>query len=52
MKKFKCCACGYIYDPVVGVPENNIASGTSFEELPNDWTCPICNAPKSAFEKE
>lgn len=49
--KYRCKICGYIYDPAVGDPEGGINPGTSFEDLPDTWTCPICNAPKSEFEK-
>lgn len=50
--KYKCKVCGYVYDPAIGDPEGGIKPGTSFEELPDTWACPICNAPKSEFEKE
>lgn len=50
MDRYQCTICGYIYDPVKGDPEHNIALGTSFEELPDKWTCPVCGAPKSEFE--
>jgi flavin reductase (DIM6/NTAB) family NADH-FMN oxidoreductase RutF/rubredoxin len=50
--KYKCKICGYIYDPATGDSEGGIKPGTSFEDLPDGWTCPICNAPKSEFEKE
>jgi flavin reductase (DIM6/NTAB) family NADH-FMN oxidoreductase RutF/rubredoxin len=50
--KYKCKICGYIYDPAKGDPDGGIGPGTSFEELPDTWTCPVCNAPKSEFEKE
>jgi rubredoxin len=43
--------CGYIYDPAVGDPDNGVAPGTSFEAIPGDWTCPVCGAAKSEFEK-
>ena len=46
-----CTICGYVYDPAVGDPEHGIKPGTSFEDLPADWTCPICGADKSRFEK-
>ena len=46
------CPCGYEYDPTVGDPENGIAPGTAFEDLPEDWTCPVCGLDKDAFEKE
>ncbi|MFH0925755.1 MAG: flavin reductase [bacterium] len=51
MEKYKCTVCGYIYDPQNGDPENKIEPGTSFDQLPDDWTCPICGAEKSLFEK-
>jgi len=50
MQKYKCLMCGYIYDPAVGDPDNGIAAGTAFEDLPNDWTCPDCGAGKDEFE--
>ena len=49
--KWKCTVCGYIYDPVIGDPDNGVSPGTSFEDLPDDWTCPECGAEKSEFEK-
>ncbi len=49
MKKYQCNICGYVYDPEVGDPENNIPPGTSFESLPADWVCPICGAAKDQF---
>ncbi|HEY48436.1 MAG TPA: High molecular weight rubredoxin [Dehalococcoidia bacterium] len=52
MAKYKCSVCGYVYDPEKGDPESDIAPGTPFEELPDDWVCPVCGAPKSDFEKE
>ena len=51
MTKYECTICGYVYDPEVGDPDNNIAPGTSFEDLPDDWVCPVCGAAKSDFEK-
>lgn len=44
------CPCGYVYDPAVGDPENGIALGTPFEEIPEDWVCPVCGMDKSVFE--
>ena len=41
MKKYKCQVCGYIYDPEVGDPDNGIEPGTAFEDLPDDWVCPL-----------
>jgi flavin reductase (DIM6/NTAB) family NADH-FMN oxidoreductase RutF/rubredoxin len=51
MAKYKCTVCGYIYDPAAGDPDSGIKPGTSFESLPANWTCPICGAEKSNFEK-
>jgi hydroxylamine reductase len=51
MNKFECIACGYIYDPDVGDPTSGIKPGTSFEELPDDWLCPLCGVGKDQFEE-
>ncbi|MGD0169373.1 MAG: flavin reductase [Smithella sp.] len=48
---YVCSVCGYVYDEVKGDPDNGIAPGTKFEDLPQTWTCPICGADKSKFEK-
>lgn len=50
MKKYKCTVCGYVYDPAVGDADGGIAPGTAFEDIPDDWTCPVCGAAKSEFE--
>ncbi|OUN03335.1 rubredoxin [Flavonifractor sp. An92] len=52
MEKYVCTACGYVYDPEVGDPDNGIAPGTPFEALPEDWVCPLCSLGKDVFEKE
>jgi rubredoxin len=49
-QKDQCQVCGYVYDPDVGDPDNGYPAGTAFEELPDDWECPLCGAPKSEFE--
>ena len=49
---YVCSVCGYVYDPANGDPDNGIAPGTKFEDLPDSWTCPVCGADKSKFEKE
>ncbi|MGO1369860.1 MAG: rubredoxin [Senegalia sp. (in: firmicutes)] len=49
MKDYKCTVCSYIYRPDRGDKINNIAKGTSFHELPENWKCPRCNQPKMAF---
>jgi rubredoxin len=51
MAKWQCTICNYIYDPAKGDPENGVKPGTPWEELPEDWVCPDCGAPKSEFEK-
>jgi rubredoxin len=50
MTKYRCIPCGYIYDPAKGDPDNGIAPGTSFEDLPDDWVCPECGVDKDLFE--
>ena len=50
MKKYLCTACGYVYDPEKGDPENGVPAGTSFENLPDDWVCPLCGLGKEVFE--
>jgi len=49
--KYKCTVCGYVYDPELGDPDGGIKPGTPFEEIPDDWVCPVCGAAKSEFEK-
>ena len=43
------CPCGYVYDPEVGDPDSGIAPGTAWEDIPEDWVCPICGLGKDAF---
>lgn len=50
MLKFVCKQCGYIYDPEQGDPDGGIAPGTEFENLPDNWKCPVCSAGKEDFE--
>lgn len=52
MKRYVCVLCGYIYDPAEGDPENGVAPGTAFEDIPDDWTCPACGVGKEHFEEE
>lgn len=52
MDKYVCTICGYVYDPAEGDPDNDVEPGTAFEDLSDDWTCPICGASKDDFEKE
>ncbi|HET8881300.1 MAG TPA: rubredoxin [Solimonas sp.] len=51
MEKWICVICGYIYDEAIGMPDHGIAPGTRFADLPDDWSCPECGSPKSAFER-
>ena len=50
MKKYE-CPCGYIYDPAIGDPDNGIAPGTAFEDIPDSWVCPVCGLGKDAFSE-
>lgn len=52
MAKYECSVCGYIYDEEKGIPEAGIAPGTRWDELPDDWACPLCGASKEEFEKQ
>jgi rubredoxin len=52
MDKYVCKVCGYVYDPEKGDPDGGIAPGTKFEDIPNNWVCPICGVGKEDFEKE
>jgi rubredoxin len=52
MEKYVCNLCGYVYDPKLGDDENDIPPGIKWEDLPDDWTCPVCSASKDEFEKE
>lgn len=52
MKKYVCTVCGYIYDEAKGIPEAGIAAGTTWEQLPPDWVCPLCGATKSEFKEQ
>ena len=51
MDKYFCNPCGYVYDPEKGDPDNGIAPGTAFEDLPDDWTYPLCGVEKSSFQR-
>jgi len=51
MTKYKCTVCSYIYDPELGDPDGGIEPGTPFEDIPDDWVCPVCGASKDQFEK-
>lgn len=51
-KKFRCIICGFIYDEAEGLPEEGIAAGTAWADVPEDWLCPECGVGKSDFEME
>ena len=50
MQKYICTACQWIYDPVEGDPDSGLAPGTAFEDIPEDWECPVCGVTKDMFE--
>lgn len=47
---YECTVCGYVYDPAVGDPDSDIAPGTAWEDVPEDWSCPTCGVDKGMFE--
>ncbi len=51
MDKYECTFCGYIYDPAKGDPDGGISPGTAFEDIPDDWVCPVCGVGKEDFRK-
>lgn len=50
MKNYVCDVCGFEYSPKIGLPNQNVAAGTAFEDLPDDFICPVCGVGKSEFE--
>lgn len=52
MKKYVCTVCGYVYDEAAGIPDSDIAPGTKWEDIPEDWTCPLCGATKAEFKEQ
>ena len=51
MDKYECTVCGYIFDEAEGDPDNGVAAGTKWDDVPADWVCPLCGAAKDAFQK-
>jgi rubredoxin len=51
MEKWECLVCGYIYDQARGDPDNGVAPGTKFEDIPDSWVCPECGVTKDNFKK-
>jgi rubredoxin len=49
-RKWKCLSCGFIYDEARGLPEEGIAPGTRWENIPDDWYCPVCGTAKDDYE--
>lgn len=52
MEKYVCSVCGYVYDPVNGDPDNGIAPGTAWADVPEDFVCPVCGVGKDLFEAQ
>ena len=52
MKKYVCDVCGWVYDEELGDPDNGIEAGTKFEDLPEDFVCPLCGVGKDQFSEE
>ena len=52
MKKYVCDACGWVYDEAAGCPDKGIAPGTKFEDIPDDFECPLCGVGKDMFSEE
>ena len=52
MDKYVCTVCGYVYDPEQGDPDNGVNPGTKWEDVPDNWECPVCGASKNDFEKQ
>ncbi len=52
MKKYVCDLCGYVYDEALGEPDSGIAPGTKWEDVPEDYECPLCGASKDEFSPE
>ncbi len=48
-KRYKCTICGHIYDPAAGDPDSGIPPGTAFEDIPDNWKCPVCGVTKDDF---
>lgn len=52
MKKWRCKVCNFIYDEAKGIPEEGIAAGTAWADVPADWVCPLCGEGKDVFDME
>ena len=49
MDKYVCDICGYVYDPAEGDPDNGVAPGTAWADVPEYWVCPLCQVGKDSF---
>jgi rubredoxin len=49
MRKYRCIVCGFVYDPEEGDPDSGIMPGTPFEDIPDNWSCPVCGVAKADF---
>ena len=52
MAKYRCTICGYVYDTETGEERKDVAVGTAWEDVPDDWTCPLCGAVKKMFREQ
>lgn len=52
MKRYVCEVCGYVYDETEGDPDNGVVAGTKWEDVPEDWVCPLCGVGKDQFAEE
>ena len=52
MERYVCMICGYVYEEEQGDPVSGVAAGTKWDDVPDDWVCPVCGAGKDDFEKE
>ncbi len=51
MEKWACVVCGYVYDSVIGDTDSGVEKGTKFEDVPEEWICPLCGVGKDQFEQ-
>ena len=52
MKQYVCSVCGYVYDEAAGAPDDGVAPGTLWADVPEEWVCPLCGAAKSEFTEQ
>ena len=49
LERCQCQVCGHIYDPARGEPEQGLPPGVAFDDLPQEWVCPVCASPKDMY---